>query len=231
MRSLGLAGASRRQDGATCNAQTPRKPILYLRGFDEDRARLPARFTRRGILQWLSPIRRTGFEEVLVRALQPYGPVVAVSPPGTRLGSLGAAKLSLANGSWQVDVAELAREALCVVVGATPTTVNPGLAWELEYLGRHPDLPLVLVRGPWRPTEVARRWSAFSNAAAALGGTQSLAELEVPPGVQVISRSGMAPWLCVGSRRWTDWSYVASVREGLDFALRLGDEHAQKATS
>lgn len=75
----------------------PRPHILYLRSFDEDKVRMPATLTRRGLFERLSPVRSRRFEEVLVQCLTEFGPVIALSPPGTTLAALGAAKLSLDN--------------------------------------------------------------------------------------------------------------------------------------
>jgi hypothetical protein len=58
-------------------AHDPRPSFLYLRSFDEDRLKLRVSLERRGILELLAPLRRRRFEEVLVRALSAYGPVIA----------------------------------------------------------------------------------------------------------------------------------------------------------
>ena len=71
----------------------PRPPVLYLRAFGDDRLRLwTATFGRPSLIERFTLRRFDTFEEVLVRHLSRYGPVIAVNPPGTRLAPLGAAR-------------------------------------------------------------------------------------------------------------------------------------------
>ena len=71
----------------------PRPPVLYLRSFSDDRLRLwTATLGRPSLVERFTPRRFDRFEEVLVRHLSRYGPVIAVNPPGTRLAPLGAAR-------------------------------------------------------------------------------------------------------------------------------------------
>lgn len=69
-----------------------RPPILYLRSFEEDRLKVSAPSLRRTLAERLLGRRMRRFEEVLAWSLSRYGPVTAISPPGRKLATLGAAK-------------------------------------------------------------------------------------------------------------------------------------------
>ena len=63
--------------------------MLYLRSFGNDRLKLwTAAFGRPSLIERFTLRRFDTFEEVLVRYLSGYGPVIAVNPPGTRLAPL-----------------------------------------------------------------------------------------------------------------------------------------------
>ncbi|HEY3409835.1 MAG TPA: hypothetical protein VGK53_16830, partial [Propionicimonas sp.] len=93
-------------------AADTRPHILYLRGFEEDKLRVTPSLTRSGFLQWLTPFGRPRFEEVLVRYLARFGPVIAVSgQQGRALQELGAAKATFSGGEWQQQVHAWMRDA------------------------------------------------------------------------------------------------------------------------
>ena len=111
----------------------PRPPVLYLRSFGDDRLKLwTATFGRPSLIERFTPRRFDTFEEVLVRYLSGYGPVIAVNPPGTRLAPLGAARETIDSAEWQSAVATWMTQSRLIVFATPPSQVNRGLRWELE---------------------------------------------------------------------------------------------------
>lgn len=145
-----------------------RAPVLLLRSFRDDPARVRAR--RKPVL-WPLVLRRLGsegsFEEVLTIALADTGPVVAIGRPGETQVPVGAAREYLANDAWQGRIQQLVAEAALVVILIGDT---PGLAWETEHLlapavrGR-----VLFVVPPVGEAEAARRWSALRSRLAQAG--------------------------------------------------------------
>ncbi len=204
-------------------AADTRPHILYLRGFEEDRLRVTPSLTRSGFLQWLTPFGRPRFEEVLVRYLSRFGPVIAVSgQQGRALQELGAAKATFSGGEWQQQVHTWMRDALFVVVAATPIQVRDGLMWELVQLSDDERRPRVLlVTSPWPREQLRARWRGFLEATAALPLFAGLAEADFPDGVQVLSWTSDAGWRGYGARRRWDWSYAASLVAAIEDAAAV----------
>ena len=206
-------------------AADTRPHILYLRGFEEDKLRVTPSLTRSGFLQWLAPFGRPRFEEVLVRYLSRFGPVIAVSgQQGRALQELGAAKATFTGGEWQQQVHAWMRDALFVVVAATPIQVRDGLMWELVQLSddeRHPRV--LLVTSPWPREQLRARWRGFLEATAGLPLFAGLAPASFPDGVQVMTWTSDAGWRGYGARRRWDWSYAASLVAGIEDAAAVWD--------
>ena len=206
-------------------AADTRPHILYLRGFEEDKLRVTPSLTRSGFLQWLAPFGRPRFEEVLVRYLSRFGPVIAVSgQQGRALQELGAAKATFTGGEWQQQVHTWMRDALFVVVAATPIQVRDGLMWELVQLSddeRHPRV--LLVTSPWPREQLRARWRGFLEATAGLPLFAGLAPASFPDGVQVMTWTSDAGWRGYGARRRWDWSYAASLVAGIEDAAAVWD--------
>ena len=206
-------------------AADTRPHILYLRGFEEDKLRVTPSLTRSGFLQWLAPFGRPRFEEVLVRYLSRFGPVIAVSgQQGRALQELGAAKATFSGGEWQQQVHTWMRDALFVVVAATPIQVRDGLMWELVQLSddeRHPRV--LLVTSPWPREQLRARWRGFLEATAGLPLFAGLAPASFPDGVQVMTWTSDAGWRGYGARRRWDWSYAASLVAGIEDAAAVWD--------
>jgi hypothetical protein len=201
-------------------AADTRPHILYLRGFEEDKLRVTPSLTRSGFLQWLAPFGRPRFEEVLVRYLSRFGPVIAVSgQQGRALQELGAAKATFSGGEWQQQVHTWMRDALFVVVAATPIQVRDGLMWELVQLADDERRPRVLlVTSPWPREQLRARWRGFLDATAGLPLFAGLAPASFPDGVQVMTWTSDAGWRGYGARRRWDWSYAASLVAGIEDA-------------
>jgi len=86
-----MARRQARLRGAEVRALDPRPPVLFLRGFTDDRLSVPTVPSgRRPVLEQLAV--RDLFEVVVTRELDSVGPPVAIAPPGAKLASLGAAR-------------------------------------------------------------------------------------------------------------------------------------------
>ncbi len=192
--------------------------FLYLRSFDEDRLKVVAPSLRRGILARLVPLRRRRFEEVLVEALAPYGPVVAVSPPGTRLAPLGTARTLMPQEGWLEEVRRLAQGAMAVVLSATPGQVRGGLEEELRLLGAGglSQARVMILRAPWRGMQQQQRWTTFVRAASRHDFFKPLGGDWVQPGAHVVAHRESDGWTAWGARQRTDRSYLTAVREAVD---------------
>ncbi|MFD9704447.1 hypothetical protein [Lentzea sp. NPDC059081] len=123
-----------------------RKPVLYLRGFDDDRTAAVVDDLPGALPSGLLTIHSR--EEQLVSALGAFGPVVAVGQPGERLPHLGAARFYLPGGDWQDGVLALMDMAQLIVIrlGA-----GEGLWWEVEQAraGQPPGKLMLLVPGKY----------------------------------------------------------------------------------
>jgi hypothetical protein len=204
-------------------AADPRPFFLYLRSFDEDRLKTKVSLGRTGLLARMAPIRRRRFEEVLVRALSRYGPVVAISPPGQRLSPLGAARASLDHESWQGKVLEWAGQARAVVLSGTPTEVRQGFSWEIETLSQGIDHRRVMVVcAPWRPAEFRRRLGGFLAHAARWPLFAHLPWI-AQDGLHVATFSDQRGWRLYGAPRRSDWSYTVCIDAAMADVLPAWD--------
>lgn len=97
--------------GRYCAAQTRRPFVLYLRCFADDNAKGGSLWWRNPLLAMFVPALTP--EEQLVKALTPFGKVVAVGRPGEALPAAGAARLYAAN--WESTVVGLMLRADLVV--------------------------------------------------------------------------------------------------------------------
>ena len=197
-----------------------RPHLLYLRGFEEDDLRITPSLARTSFLQWLTPFGRPRFEEVMVRYLSRFGPVIAISGDhGRSLPSLGAAKASFADHQWQSKVHEWMGSALAVVVAATPDQVRDGLMWELVQLSDVERRPRVLlVIAPWPRDQLGGRWQGFVAAASRLPLFAGLATHPFPSGVQVLTFTTDAGWRGYGAARRWDWTYAAALTAAVEDA-------------
>ncbi len=214
---LGLRLSARSMQQAL--EQDKRPHFIFLRSFGDDRLKLPATVTRKGLLGRSVPIRQRRFEEVLVAGLGTAGPVVAVSPPGTLLAPLGAARTTLPTEGWEESVRSLSQSALCVVMGATPDAIRPGFQTELrmvaEQLGHQ---RIMLVVAPVRRHEIGRRWSALLQAVFAWDRFRTLGALPLPDGAHIICRSREHEWRVYGAVRRTEASYLLAIVQAVSDA-------------
>lgn len=188
--------------------------FLLLRSFDEDRATVRADVLEPGLLpRWLVPPPARPFEEVVAHALSTQAPVYAISPPGVRLPALGAAKISLDDDQWRDQITQWARDALAIVVFATPGKISEeGFGWELDLVSQAlGHRRIMLVFGPWESEDTRTRWRRFRETAAKLPAFAELAELD-QPGLRIAARSTASGWKVFACRPTSDLSYMLPIR-------------------
>jgi hypothetical protein len=153
----------------------PRRPILYLRSFQDDPhvmdyewdATMRTKIGHAGDLP--GPIGRflagmgTGIvrtssrlEENLATIVAKIGPLVAIGAPDEPLPQLGAARAYFTNDTWQSAVIEWVDMAQLILKVAGPTI---WIRWELEtILNRNAWPRLLMLIPPSTPGDLAARW-------------------------------------------------------------------------
>ena len=191
----------------------PRPPVLYLRSFGDDRLKLwTATFGRPSLIERFTPRRFDTFEEVLVRYLSEYGPVIAVNPPGTRLAPLGAARETIDSADWQSAVATWMAQSRLIVFATPPSQVNRGLRWELEAVSAHGywDKALIVVP-PVRAEQLQARWRGLRGAG--LWPFTVSGPVDDPHALVLALRNDR--WHVISAERRTEWSYSAALEQAL----------------
>ena len=118
-----------------------RRPVLYLRGFGDDRHAARIDEIPGALAQGLVGLHSR--EEQLVGALGAFGPVIAVGRPGEPLPHLGAARFYLPFDDWQPGVRRLMDLSQLIVLRLGE---GEGLWWEVEQASTtQPPAKLVLL--------------------------------------------------------------------------------------
>ena len=206
-----VARRLRAADARRLMLRDPRPPVLYLRSFTDDRLRLwTAWLGRSSLVERFTPRRFDRFEEVLVRHLSRYGPVIAVNPPGTRLAPLRAARETIEPANWQSAVAGWMAHSALIVFLAPPSRVTQGLHWELRTVAEHGQLDKALVVVPPLPAEqLQARWRALGAACAGLWPFTVARPLADPRALVLAFRHGR--WDVATADTRTEWSYAAAL--------------------
>ncbi len=204
--------------------------VLYLRNFSDDKLKMsPSAIGRTSLVERLNPFARQPFEEILARHLNRLAPVVTAKPPGSRLPTIGAARLTLPTGkdgeAWKEVVERYAVAASAVVVAATPEAVQPGLLWELALLDRDRAIgPVLLVLGPHPLRDLVTRWSLFVAAARVYPRFRALDSYrdDGHSGAIVMVLDPAVGWVTWGAGARTEWTYAAALSSAIDYARALG---------
>jgi Flp pilus assembly protein TadD len=108
--------------------QDKRPPVLYLRSFKDDpRA---AAVPTVGIVGFAAVLLGMQTEEEqLAEVMDQIGPFLAIGKPGEPLPEVGAARIYVGDGEWQLRVSELMSQARLVVLRAGETS---NLWWEVK---------------------------------------------------------------------------------------------------
>jgi len=206
----------------------PRPPVLYLRSSGDDRLRLrTATFGRSSLVERFTFRRLDRFEEVLVRYLSRYGPVIAVNPPGSGLAPLRAARETIDSADWHSAVAAwMARSALIVFL-APPDRVTQGRQWELRAVGEHDQWDRALMVVPPVPAEqLQARWRAFWAACAGFWPFTVAGPVADPGALMLAFRHGR--WDVTSADQRTEWSYAAALERVLGDPGRLAPPAARR---
>ena len=205
----------------------PRPPVLYLRSFGNDRLKLgTAASGRPSLIERLTLRRFDTFEEVLVRYLSGYGPVIAVNPPGIRLAPLGAARETIDSADWQTAVATWMVRSRLIVFATPPSQVNRGLQWELEAVSVYGywDKALIVVP-PVRAEKLQARWRELVGSGCWPGTLPGPAE--DPHALVLALRNGR--WQVISADRRTEWSYSAALERALGDPRQMAPHPPQQA--
>jgi hypothetical protein len=218
---LWVARRLRSVDARRLMLRDPRPPVLYLRSFGDDKLRLwTATFGRPSLIERFTPRRFDRFEEVLVRYLSRYGPVIAVNPPGTRLAPLEAARETIEPADWHSAVADWMAHAALIVFLAPPSRVTQGLHWELRTVAERGQLDKALVVVPPVSAEqLQARWRAFGTACAGLWPFTVARPLADPRALVLAFRHGR--WDVATADTRTEWSYAAALDQALGDPRRM----------
>ncbi|TAH47906.1 MAG: hypothetical protein EYC67_06080 [Betaproteobacteria bacterium] len=183
------------------------RPILFLRGFDDDQCtfrRHPWNLLARWLDLWSF---RRNLDEAMVDELAQFGPVVALGRPGDKRTPFGAMRHYSADADWQRTLADAARSAQAIILVASD---SPGVQWEYDLLKNEGMLGKVLLLfrpddGPTGANRHAAEWFCPS-ASAAINHTVTDAALPV-----AMRLNGSRPMLIVTHVRDAA-TYVLSLR-------------------
>ena len=205
----------------------PRPPVLYLRSFGDDRLKLwTATFGRPSLIERFMPRRFDTFEEVLVRYLSGYGPVIAVNPPGTRLAPIGAARETIGDADWKAAVATWMAQSRLIVFATPPSDVKDGLRWELEAVSGHGywDKALILVL-PVPAKQLQARWQRLLGKG--LWPFMVPGPVDDPHALVLALTNGQ--WQVISADRRSEWSYSAALERALGDPRQLAPPPPQPA--
>jgi hypothetical protein len=139
-----------------------RRQVLYLRGFADDKLKIPTIVSgRRPLLELLSPFPNERYEAIVGWSLDRAGPTVSIAAPEARMGSLGAARARVGPAEDWRDVVTGEMEASGVIAISLGRT--PGLQWELWRLVERGLLDRVMILfPPVTEYELRGRWQAVA---------------------------------------------------------------------
>lgn len=154
-------------------ANDRRLPIVLLRSFKDESA----------VASGVPPFRKR-VEEVLVDAVKPFGPAIAIGAPEDQLPELGAARAYVpGDNEWTKVALEWIRSSRMIIMIAGRT---PGLAWELERIIEHGQIhkTMIVLPRPRMPgssatpeEDIPFRFAARVNQA--MGSAQPLTPAEL----------------------------------------------------
>jgi hypothetical protein len=108
-----------------------RAPVLFLRAFKDDQVPLkPPRLAAFGRLLELGR-RANSLDQLLLDEATPIGPVVGLGNPDDKRPPYGAARGYFDHKTWQEAVADLANNAILIVICIDDSA---GIWWEVEHL-------------------------------------------------------------------------------------------------
>jgi hypothetical protein len=188
---------------------------LLLRNFDDDKTRvLTSRLSRNSLMAKVFAHGLENFEDILVRQLDAFRPLFAVSQPHSGQHGLGTIRVDLPpeGDAWKNRVREWIRDCPMIVVIASPYAYTEGLLWELETIAAEGALSralLVMLPLPARTKSV--RWAVFRSMAHGLA---------MPPGLDewaeralLVAQDDQGTWTVWCSDKPTEWDYAVALQD------------------
>jgi hypothetical protein len=197
-------------------ADSRKAPILLLRAFADDQARVGAS-SRAFTFAFGGHDATKPLEEVIAEALFARGPVIALSDPRAKSAPpLGAARDASTDLDWRSYILHRIEEAQLVAVVVSRTD---NLSWEIDQLAAHDVLErTIFITPPGYPAD--RTISALSEPAARVAGIDMQGEQALGRRVRAICFDKQrARWTALTSLFATERSYVEAIRIAAGLAL------------
>lgn len=202
-----------------------RDPILLLRSFKDDEARLSPRSSFRRFL-YLGFYGKVRLEYALSDELARLGPFIGIGQPGERLPDLGAARAYLEDDKWQEQVLDwIDRARLILVIGGT----TPWVGWELRQICEKRKLDrMILLLPPSGWFAASKRRQRYEMIRDALAGTPWEAAASEDALEHVVGMFSTADGQLIAYRskspKQVDYELILRVAIAEKFALQAGDE-------
>ena len=196
-----------------------RLPIVLLRSFEAERA----------VASGLPPFRQR-IEEVVISAIRPFGPAIAIGAPEDNLPELGAARAYVpGDNEWTHVALDWIKSARLIVMIAGRT---PGLMWELERIIEHGLLSKTVIIFPRPRITVAPAgeggdpaWLLAARMARAVGRAEPLTPTELDGAIAMFpDRDGHLALLRSGG--YGPRAYRMAVEQAVSELLGKGCEAA-----
>ncbi|MBA9005330.1 hypothetical protein [Thermomonospora cellulosilytica] len=188
----------------------PRPPVLYLRnGADDALTIRTSPPTRWSVFDKFRANQFEPFEEVIVRFLSAYGPVIALEHPNSPPAPPGSIRAAVPDEQWEPMLLRHVRESGLIVIGAAPETFGAGLGWEMTAITEMNALDrTILVLAPRPADEITRYWRRFREM------SPFAIPHEIDPHADRTLAVHGAPsgrWTAVHGDKRTDWAYGLAV--------------------
>ena len=140
-----------------------RPSIVLLRSFDADKVKIRRQAFSKAPIKYLTSPGTPTLEELVSRALEPFGPIVAIGRPGEAIPPLGFSRLWVPDDKWKEVVDECAHDCQLVVMIMSPIRDDDqGLAWELARLAQSDRPEQIVILAP--PGVTSEMWKQFTTA-------------------------------------------------------------------
>jgi hypothetical protein len=197
-------------------ANSRKAPILLLRAFADDQARVAASF-RTFTFAFGGHDATKPLEEVIAEALFARGPVIALSDPRAKSAPpLGAARDASTDLDWQSYILRRIEETQLVAVVVSRTD---NLSWEIDQLAAHDVLErTIFITPPGYPAD--RTINALSEQAARSIGIDMQCERALGRRARAVCfDKERARWTALTSPFATERSYIEAIRIAAGLAL------------
>jgi hypothetical protein len=97
--------------------------VLYLRPFSED------------FDHW----EHSSYEELLAKAIKPFGRMIALGKPEEKVPTFGASRIYANDSEWQNNILKLLSTSNLVIMNASYNNPSSSLVWEMQQVHNHVD--------------------------------------------------------------------------------------------